>query len=315
MPDKEAKEAKAELQERDLGGEAILAQRPAPDEPEVQQRKVARLDEAALIVGDDFEQAQLGEQTEAEGDERVRLAAGGPGRDRGLEEAGAGVEARHAVSRAGHEAEDLGRRVGKVEELRDEQEAERLGEVAEDADDGKDHAGEVAVGVADEDAGGVPVVAEEGGGDADPGQEEVEGEEVGVGGRVRVGRGEVEDVVEGEEEGDDDALGDLDAVDAGEHVDALRTEHGYAGHVEVVERAEVEELAEVGLQLHGDDDARHVKVDKVDDEDGDGGQAGDPPLVPPANVKEVVADSEESNSLQGDDGAQVRSKLGVAVLV
>ncbi|KAF1737541.1 hypothetical protein CRV24_003161 [Beauveria bassiana] len=220
-------------------------------------------------------------------------------------------EAGHAVARARDEAKDLRRRVGKVEELRDEQEAERLGEVAEDADDGKDHAGKVAVGVADEDARGVPVVAEEGGGDADPGQEEVEREEVRVGGGVRIGRREVEGVVEGEEEGDDEALGDLNAVDAGEHVDALRAKHGDAGHVDVVQRAEVEELAEVGLQLHGYDDARHVKVDKVDDEDGDGGQAGDPPLVPPANVEEVVADSEESNSLQGNDGAQIGSKLGV----
>ncbi|KAH8718569.1 hypothetical protein HC256_003201 [Beauveria bassiana] len=214
-------------------------------------------------------------------------------------------EAGHAVARARDEAKDLRRRVGKVEELRDEQEAERLGEVAEDADDGKDHAGKVAVGVADEDARGVPVVAEEGGGDADPGQEEVEREEVRVGGGVRIGRREVEGVVEGEEEGDDEALGDLNAVDAGEHVDALRAKHGDAGHVDVVQRAEVEELAEVGLQLHGYDDARHVKVDKVDDEDGDGGQAGDPPLVPPANVEEVDG---------GADGAHALGQLGPAGL-
>lgn len=227
----------------------------------------------------------------------MRLAAVGPGRDRGLEEAGAGVEAGHAVARAGDETKDLGHRVGKVEELRDEEETECLGEVAEDADDGKDHAGEVAVGVTNEDASGVPVVAKEGGGNADPGQEEVEGEKVRVGGRVRIGRGEVEDVVEGEEDGDDNALRHLDAVDTRKHVDALGAEHGNTGHVKVVERAEVKELAEVGLQLHGNDDARHVKVDKVYDEDGDGGQTRDPPLVPPANVKEVVADSEESNSL------------------
>jgi hypothetical protein len=181
--------------------------------------------------------------------------------------------------------------------------------VAEDADDGEDHAGEVAVGVADEDAGRVPVVAEEGGGDADPGEEQVEREEVGVGGRVRVRREEVEAVVEGDEQGDDEALGYLNAVDAGEHVDALRAEHGDAGHVGVVEGAEVEELAEQGLERQRDDDGGDVEVDKVDDEQRDGGDARDPPLVAPAYVKEVVADAEERDGLEGDDGAEVGGEL------
>jgi hypothetical protein len=183
--------------------------------------------------------------------------------------------------------------------------------VAEDADDGEDHSREVAVRVADEDLGRVPVVVEQRAGDANPGEQEVEREEVRVGGRVRVWREEVEAVVEGDEEGDDDALGDLDAVDAGEHVDALRAEHGDAGHVDVVEEAEVEELAEIGLQLDGDDDGRDVEVDKVDDEEGDGGQAGDPPLVPPADVEEVVADAEQGDGLEGDDGAEVGRELEV----
>lgn len=50
----------------------------------------------------------------------------------------------------------------------------------QDADDGKDHACEVAIRVADEDAGGVPVVREETEGDADEGEEEVDAEAVGV---------------------------------------------------------------------------------------------------------------------------------------
>lgn len=122
---------------------------------------------------------------------------------------------------------------------------------------------------------------------------------------MRVGREEVEAIVEGEEEGDDDALRDLDAVDAGKHVDALRAEHGDAGHVYVVEGAEVEELAEQGLERERDDDGRDVEVDKVDDEEGYGRQAGNPPLVPPADVEEVVADAEEGDGLEGDDGAEV----------
>ena len=66
---------------------------------------------------------------------------------------------------------------------------------------------------------------------------------MGVGRWVGVWCREVEEIVEGEEEGDDDALGDFDAVDTSKHVYALGAEHGDAGHVEVVEGSEVEELA------------------------------------------------------------------------
>lgn len=214
------------------------------------------------------------------------------------------------MARTRYETEDLGGRVEEVEDLGHEEEAEGFGEVAEDTDDGEDHAGEVAVGVADEDAGRIPVVVEEGAGDTDPGEEEVEREEMGVGGRVGIWCGEVEEIVEGKEEGDNNALGDFDAVDAGEHVDALGAEHGNAGHVEVVEGSEVEELTEIWLELDGDDDGGYVEVDEVDDEEGNGCQAGNPPLVAPADVEEVVADSEEGYGLQGDDCAKVRCELG-----
>lgn len=83
--------------------------------------------------------------------------------------------------------EELGDAVEKVEGLGDEQEQEGFGEVAKDAANGEDHAGEIAVGVADEDGGGVPVVGEEGEGHADEGEEHVEGEEMRVGCRVGVG--------------------------------------------------------------------------------------------------------------------------------
>lgn len=163
--------------------------------------------------------------------------------------------------------------------------------MAENTDNSENHAREVAVGVADKDLGGVPIVVEQGARDTDPGKKEVEGEEVGVGGGVGIGRKEVEAIVKGEEDGDDDALRDLNAIDSGQHVDALGTEHGDAGHVEVVEGAKVEELAEVGLELDGNDDGCDVEVDKVDDEEGDGGEAGDPPLVTPADIEEVVANA------------------------
>ena len=115
--------------------------------------------------------------------------------------------------------------------------------MAENADNCENHAREVAVGIANKDLGGVPVVAEQSARDADPGEEEVEREEMRVGGGVRVGREEVEAIVEDEEQGNDDALGNLDAVDASQHVDALGAEHGDAGHVDVVEGTEIEELS------------------------------------------------------------------------
>lgn len=108
---------------------------------------------------------------------------------------------------------------------------------------------------------------------------------------MRIWCEEVEAIVEGEEKGDDDALRHFDAVNPSQHVDALRAEHGDARHVDVVETAEIEEFAEIGLQLYRDDDGGDVEVDKVDDEERDGGQTGNPPLVSPANVEEIVANA------------------------
>ena len=115
--------------------------------------------------------------------------------------------------------------------------------MAEDADDGEDHTCEIAVGVPYEDAGGVPVVVPQRERDADERKQEVDGEEVGVcGGAAGRGTGVVkrEDVVGEEEQGDEDGLGDFDAVDAGEDVDAVGAEDGDGGHVGVVEPAEVD---------------------------------------------------------------------------
>lgn len=109
--------------------------------------------------------------------EAVRCALG-PISDRRLQETGAGVKVWEAVAWAGHKAEDLRGGIGEVKELWDEEEEEGLGEMAEDRDDGEDHAREVAVGVADEHTSGKPVVEEKGERDAKPGEEEIEGEEM-----------------------------------------------------------------------------------------------------------------------------------------
>jgi hypothetical protein len=108
---------------------------------------------------------------------------------------------------------------------------------------------------------------------------------------VRIGREEVQAIVEGEEEGDDDALGNLNTVDAGKHVDALGAEHGNTGHVNVVECAEVEQLAKIRLELERQNDGCDVKIDKVDDQQGDRGDTRNPPLVSPTNVKQIITNA------------------------
>ncbi|THV51793.1 hypothetical protein BGAL_0098g00030 [Botrytis galanthina] len=171
-----------------------------------------------------------------------------PWGDGGFEEICFSVVVGETVAGTGDEVEELGDAVEEIEGLGDEEEEQGFGKVAEDAADGEDHAGEIAVGVADEDGGGVPVVGEQGERDADEGEEHVEGEEMGD-----------------EEEGDDEGLGNFDAIDAGENVDAVGAENGNGSHVDVVERAELEELAEIGLQGDGDDDLGDAEIDKVDD--------------------------------------------------
>ena len=71
--------------------------------------------------------------------------------------------------------------------MRDEEQKQGFGEVAQDADDGENHTCEVAVCVADEDAGGIPIVPPESNGDAEKGKEHVEGEKMAVGSRMKVG--------------------------------------------------------------------------------------------------------------------------------
>lgn len=124
----QAKQANHELQQSHLKGEAILTQGSAPDEPQVEDGKVARLDKLALVVvgRGGLEEPELGEQAEDVGDDGVGLALGRPWCDGGLEQTGSCIEARESVARAGDEAKDLWARVEKVEHLRDEEEPEGL---------------------------------------------------------------------------------------------------------------------------------------------------------------------------------------------
>lgn len=67
----------------------------------------------------------------------------------------------------------------------------------------------------------------------------------------------------------------------------------------------MEELTEIGLQRDGDDDLGDAEIDKVDNEDGDGCDGGDEKFVAPANIKKVVADSEDDDGLKGEDRGEV----------
>ena len=63
------------------------------------------------------------------------------------------------MTRTRDEAEQLRARQDEVEDLRKEEEQERLGEVRLNADDGESHAGEIAERIAWECACGVPAVS------------------------------------------------------------------------------------------------------------------------------------------------------------
>ena len=194
MPHKQAHQPQHPLQHHQLHRQPILPPRPPPHQPQIQQREIRALDNNTLLIRRDSQQPQAMQQMQKERHDPLRRR-GIPRGDGGFEQAGARVESGETVARTGDQAEELRGGVDEVEDLRDEEEEERFGEVAEDADDGEDHAGEVAVGVSDEDARGVPVVPPEGERDAEEGEEHVEGEEVRVGGWVRVGDEEVECVV------------------------------------------------------------------------------------------------------------------------
>ena len=78
------------------------------------------------------------------------------------------IIARHTVSRAGDELEELWARVDKVDNLREEEEKHRLGVVPKDGGHGERHARKIAIRVADENLGGVPVVDEDSTGPCHP---------------------------------------------------------------------------------------------------------------------------------------------------
>lgn len=100
-------------------------------------------------------------------------------------------------------------------------------------------------------------------------------------------------------------MGDFDAVDAGEDVDAIGAEDGDGGHVEVVDPTKIDQSTEIGFELDGNDHVGHAVVNEVDDEHGDGGEGGDEEFVPPTDVEEIVGDAEDDDGLEGEESGEV----------
>ena len=84
------------------------------------------------------------------------------------------------MARTRNNMEELGSRVDKVEDLRDEQKQQGLAEMAENCNDHKDHAGKVAVCVADEYTRRIPIVREECKRHPEEREQEIQREQMGV---------------------------------------------------------------------------------------------------------------------------------------
>lgn len=98
--------------------------------------------------------------------------------------------------------------------------------MTEDTNHDKYHASKITVCVTNEDAGGIPIMYQQREAHSEKGQEEIEGEEVGVRSRVRIGGEQVEGIVEGEEQGNDNALADFHPINPSKNVDAIGTKDG-----------------------------------------------------------------------------------------
>lgn len=300
---KEACGAKQGLDEEEFVDEAILSARTKRDEPEIHERHVAGAGDGAGWIAHEVDETQAVEQGEAEthgGTWRVRKVCVGR-----FHEAGAGIEGREAMAGTGHEFDELGQGVDEVEGLGQEQQQQGLAKVAEDGDGGEEHAGKVAVGVADKDLGWVAVVGPEGDADAEKRQEEVEGEEVRVGRRGEEAAGEVgveiDGIVEEEQQRNDDGLRHLESVEAGQDVDAVGRKDAQRKHVCVVNGSQVDEGGQRErrpCRKRRQHNRRHAKVGVVDDEQRNRCQAGNEELVSPAQVEQVVGDAKDRRRLK-----------------
>lgn len=87
-------------------------------------------------------------------------------------------------------------------------------------------------------------------------------------------------------------MGHFNAVYASQDIDGIGTEYSNAGHIDVVKRTQVEQFAEIWSKGKWYDNAGYAKVYEVDNKDGYSSKGRNKELMPPSNIKEVIADAE-----------------------
>jgi hypothetical protein len=186
IPDPERDPAPRNLEVPEPPRQDVFADGTTPEEQEVQDRQIRHGDDFApvpvsvrerryraiprrrLVLGivglvlvlefNDPEGSEHLEQADPESLPRRSLPARRNRRPRIDQQSRLGIESRESMPRTRDEPKQLRDRVQKVEDLREEEEEEGFRKVAEDADDGKRHAGEVAERVADKGVRWVPTL-------------------------------------------------------------------------------------------------------------------------------------------------------------
>mmetsp|Transcript_50392 Transcript_50392/g.116321 ORF Transcript_50392/g.116321 Transcript_50392/m.116321 type:complete len:274 (+) Transcript_50392:553-1374(+) len=211
---------------------------------------------------------------------------------------------RHPMPRARDPLEELRHRVDEIDHLRDEEEQYRLRVVPKNADDCKRHARKVAVGVANEDLRRMPVELQQRGGHGDERQHQAEREEVIVVQRSLRPTPQLDEIVRNDRQSDHHRLPCLEAIHACEDVDRVGAEDGEGGHKHVVQDADVDRAANERIQRLGRHHDGATSVDRVDHQQRQRGRQGEPQLVPPPQVKDVIGESKEAHAADGEERAE-----------
>eukprot|EP01139_Manchomonas_bermudensis_P024497 Amastigsp_a842815_39.p2 type:complete len:344 gc:universal Amastigsp_a842815_39:679-1710(+) len=228
-----------------------------------------------------------------------------------LEQLCLGVVARKAVARTlcaeehGPD-EDLKEREHKVEDLREAEQHEGFGEVAEDGHDRKRHARKVCVRVADKDRRRVPVVAEQRQRHRRKRQHQRNRKDMEVRLRVR----KLDGVVREHRACDDERLPRLESIDPCIDIDGVGAEHSHAPHVARVHQPQVDGLAERSSQRQRHDDRGRAAVG---DEQRERRKGREHELVAPTQIDDVVHEPEEHHEAHRVQGRVVlahRDDLG-----
>lgn len=209
------------------------------------------------------------------------------------------------VPGAGDNAEELGQRQREVDELGDEEEEDRLGEVAEDSGDRDGHPCNVGERVTDKHFGGAPVVVKEAEGSSHKWEDHIEAQLVrkDTAGTIM----KLDGVVDDDEEGDHDGLPCLNPVDAGVDVDRVGAEDGDAGNDGVVENAEMNNSDFAGDV--GDAGNENVRGSVVGNEKRERGKSRKGYLVTPADIQDIVGEAEEKHEADGKNPRVVLTEL------